>query len=165
MSATPGLFDPGGSRPHGAQAVAVEEHPVFLQHKHPNYVGIFVVLFIFTMLEVWVTTPILGIEFPLPVLTVPTLLVLAVLKFATIAAFYMHLRYDSRAFSALFIVGLLLAIGMLFTLQAIFVNHPRQPFDQEAARAAGQLPAAPGETAATPTAGAGSASTTTSTTR
>jgi cytochrome c oxidase subunit 4 len=157
VSGTPHAIQPGAHGAHGA----IEEHPVFVQHKHPNYVLIFVILFIFTALEVWVTTPIAGIEFPLPVLTVPTLLVLAILKFATIAAFYMHLRYDSRAFSALFIVGLLLAVGMLFTLQALFTAHHRLPFDATAAREAGTLPPAAGEQAATPTAGASGANTTT----
>jgi len=129
-----------------------EEHPVFVQHKHPNYVGIFFILLVFTILEVWVTTPFFGIAFPLPILTVPTLLVLAVLKFATIAGYYMHLRFDSRAFTTLFAFGLMLAIGMLFTLQGLFLAHYRIPFNYETAREEGHLPA-PGGASATPAAG------------
>ena len=149
MTATTAPLGHGPQPGHGT-----EEHPVFVQHKHPNYVGIFVILFVFTMLEVWVTTPFFGIAFPVPVLTVPTLLLLAVLKFATIAGYYMHLRFDSRAFTALFAVGLILAIGMLFTLQGLFLAHYREPFNYETAREAGGLPAPGGHAAGTPAAGA-----------
>jgi hypothetical protein len=45
-----------------------------------------------------------------------------------IAAFYMHLTYDSRLFSALFIVGLLIAMGMLFSFLGLFAAHYREPF-------------------------------------
>ena len=146
---------------HGPIVHAAEEHPLFVQHKHPNYVGIFFILLVFTILEVWVTTPFFGIAFPVPVLTVPTLLLLAVLKFATIAGYYMHLRFDSRAFSALFAVGLILAIGMLFTLQGLFLAHSRIPFSYETAREEGHLPSPGGAHAeGTPAAGTSSTGTT-----
>jgi cytochrome c oxidase subunit 4 len=161
VTGTTGTLQPGA---HGAPSAhgAAEEHPVFVQHKHPNYVLIFVILLVFTILEVWVTTPIFGLSFPVPLLVVPSLLLLAILKFATIAGYYMHLRFDSRAFSALFLVGLILAAGLLFTLQALFTAHHRLPFDAAAAREAGQLAGRPGETSATPTAGTSSAIGTTS---
>jgi hypothetical protein len=72
----------------------------------------------------------------------------------------MHLRFDSRAFSALFIVGLLLAMGMLFTLMALFTAHDRLPFDVAAAREAGVLSG--GEKSGTPAAGTPAAGTSTS---
>src|SRR6266540_877188 len=58
------------------------------------------------------------------------LLVLAIAKFSMIAAFYMHLKQDSRVFSAFFITGLILAIGMWGTFMGLFTAHYREPFDQ-----------------------------------
>ena len=48
----------------------------------------------------------------------PTLISLAILKFFLIASIYMHLRYDSRVFSAFFMIGLILATGMLVSFLA-----------------------------------------------
>ena len=41
---------------------------------------------------------------------IPTLMVLMVVKFGTVAAFFMHLRFDSRMFRRMFLAGLVLAI-------------------------------------------------------
>jgi uncharacterized membrane protein len=57
----------------------------------------------------------------------PALILLAVLKFFLIASIYMHLRYDSRVFSAFFMIGLILATGMLVSFLALFTAHPRLP--------------------------------------
>lgn len=40
----------------------------------------------------------------------PLLIAMSVVKFAIVAAFFMHLRFDSRLFRRLFIAGLCLAI-------------------------------------------------------
>lgn len=112
--------------PHGGGGAAVAVHD---EHAHPSpwrYVVVFFVLFIFTALEVAVTTPI----WPSREFTqLPSLLILAVLKFATIAAYYMHLRFDHRIFTAFFGIGLFLAFSMLFTLMGLFLAHYREPFD------------------------------------
>ena len=57
----------------------------------------------------------------------PTLISLAILKFFLIASIYMHLRYDSRVFSAFFMIGLILATGMLVSFLASSRAHPRLP--------------------------------------
>jgi cytochrome c oxidase subunit IV len=41
---------------------------------------------------------------------IPTLMVLMVVKFWTVAAFFMHLRFDSRIFRRMFAAGLILAV-------------------------------------------------------
>ncbi len=60
-----------------------------------------------------------------PVL-VPVLLVLAVAKFALVALFYMHLRYDSRILSAVLAFPLLIAVMLTVSLLMLFAylsNH------------------------------------------
>jgi cytochrome c oxidase subunit 4 len=128
---------PGGHG--GAMAVPETGHP-----KASLYVGIFAILFVVTAAEVAVT------YFP-AIPQLPALLILAVLKFGLIAAFYMHLKFDSRVFSAFFITGLILATGMLFSLLALFAAHYREPFDPATAQ---QTPTSGAGAAAAPTAAA-----------
>ena len=47
-------------------------------------------------------------------------LTLSVLKFALVVLFYMHLKFDSRLFSGVFIGGLMLAIAVAVVLMALF---------------------------------------------
>jgi len=51
---------------------------------------------------------------------VPLLIILAILKFILVAAFYMHLHFDSRVFSALFIFPLGLAALIVLSLMLLF---------------------------------------------
>jgi cytochrome c oxidase subunit 4 len=48
------------------------------------------------------------------------LLVLSALKFSLVAMFYMHLRFDSRLFSGLFIFPLVIMAAILVALLAVF---------------------------------------------
>ena len=50
----------------------------------------------------------------------PILVVLSGTKFALVAMFYMHLRYDAKLFSGLFVGGLTLAFGVGLSLLALF---------------------------------------------
>ncbi len=81
-------------------------------HQRPNYVGVFWVLAALTAVEVVVTY--------LPVPRLPVLVPLAILKAALVALFYMHLKYDRRVFSAIFLMGLLFALILIFALIVIF---------------------------------------------
>ncbi len=45
-------------------------------------------------------------------LEVPLLLILMVLKFWIVVAYFMHLRFDSKLFTYLFVAGLVLTIGV-----------------------------------------------------
>jgi len=83
------------------------------EHTHPTpvkYVGIAVLLGIITALEVGLYY----IDMPEGLL-VAFLLVLAVLKFALVAAFFMHLKFDSPMLRRLFITGIILA-GVVYTV-------------------------------------------------
>lgn len=46
---------------------------------------------------------------------VPLLLFLSIVKFSLVALFFMHLKFDSRLFSAMFVVGIMLAV-MVFVV-------------------------------------------------
>ena len=51
---------------------------------------------------------------------IPILVVLSTVKFALVVMFYMHLRYEARVFSGLFVGGLALAGAMVLTLMGLF---------------------------------------------
>jgi caa(3)-type oxidase subunit IV len=51
---------------------------------------------------------------------IPVLVVLSTAKFALVAMFYMHLRYDARLFSVFFVVGVLLSITVVSALLVLF---------------------------------------------
>ena len=51
---------------------------------------------------------------------IPVLVLLSGVKFALVAMFYMHLRYDARLFSGLFVGGLALAASVGLALLGLF---------------------------------------------
>ena len=51
---------------------------------------------------------------------VPVLLLLAVAKFALVAMFYMHLRFDHRWFSYMFVGPLIIAVIVVVSLLWLF---------------------------------------------
>ena len=99
---------------------AVEHFPEHILEEHhpqaPTYILVAIILTILTAFEIGVFYA----PFLQPVL-VPLLIVLAILKFILVAAFYMHLHFDSRVFSALFIFPLGLATLIVVSLILLFV--------------------------------------------
>jgi cytochrome c oxidase subunit 4 len=86
-------------------------HPA--EHTHPSpakYVGIAVLLALITGLEVGLYY----IDMP-EGLFVAFLMVLAFLKFTMVAAFFMHLKFDSPMLRRVFITGIILA-GVVYTV-------------------------------------------------
>ena len=51
---------------------------------------------------------------------IPLLVVMSAAKFALVAMFYMHLRYDAKLFSGFFVGGLVLAFTIGIALLALF---------------------------------------------
>jgi cytochrome c oxidase subunit 4 len=51
---------------------------------------------------------------------IPILAVLSIAKFAMVAMFYMHLKFDHKLFSTLFVTGLILAVIVVFALLSLF---------------------------------------------
>lgn len=58
---------------------------------------------------------------PLRPVLVPLLLILAAAKFALVAMFYMHLRYDRWTLSTIFIFPLIMATALLVSLLLLFL--------------------------------------------
>ncbi len=54
---------------------------------------------------------------------VPVLLVLSALKFGLVAAYYMHLKNDHKAFTGLFVSGLIIAAIVIVTLMLLMSYH------------------------------------------
>jgi cytochrome c oxidase subunit 4 len=104
-------------------------HAVEAAHDHPGpgtYFKIGLVLFVLTGLEVGAyelahrggtTEQVLG-----PIV-VPVLLVLSALKFALVASYYMHLKSDHRAFTGLFVSGLIIATVVIVALMLLMSYH------------------------------------------
>lgn len=88
------------------------------QHAHPTakkYLGIAIVLTIITVIEVAV--------FYIPAMKpmlVPVLLSLSALKFALVAMFYMHLKFDPPLYSWVFVVPMVFATAIILALLALF---------------------------------------------
>ena len=95
----------------GAAGLALVHHAP--EHSHPSpakYVGIAILLALITALEVGLYY----IDMPEALLVI-FLMVLAFLKFTMVAAFFMHLKFDSPMLRRLFITGIILA-GVVYTV-------------------------------------------------
>jgi cytochrome c oxidase subunit 4 len=79
------------------------------------YLAVFIALAVLTLLELGVT------YLNLP--RIPLLVPLALIKASLVAMFYMHLKYDRKIFSMMFIFGLVFGIGLIFSL--IFLFQPQ----------------------------------------
>ena len=106
---------------HAHGDTAVEPHGGHSGATVRQYVQIFVVLFVVTLLEVAASflsdigVPVWG--------EIAVLIALAVLKGALVVLFYMHLRFDSRWFTFLFTAGVILAIHGIITFVLLFTYH------------------------------------------
>ncbi|MFI5269842.1 MAG: cytochrome C oxidase subunit IV family protein [Chloroflexota bacterium] len=112
-SSVPLPADPAGEE-YGYTRVAGE-------HGHPNalrYVQIATILAILTAFEVTVYY-----MQSIRLYLVPILLTLSAVKFVLVVLFYMHLKFDSRLFSALFTLGLLIAGAILMSLLVLFRSY------------------------------------------
>lgn len=101
------------------------EHHDLVETLHPTagqYIVIAIILTVLTALEIGV----FYVHSLQPIL-VPLLVILAFFKFVLVAAYYMHLHFDSRVFSVLFVFPLLLACLILASLTMLFtylLHHP-----------------------------------------
>lgn len=57
-------------------------------------------------------------------LIVPILLSMAVVKFAMVALWFMHLKFDSRVFRRFFVLGIILALAVFGIVLATFAAGP-----------------------------------------
>ena len=108
---------PGHGGSHGGGATAAAHASV------STYVYVALVLTVITALEVGV----IYIRFLTPII-VPLLLAMSLAKFVLVVMFFMHLRYDARPLSALFVGPLIIALGLtvaLMTLTGAFLVFGR----------------------------------------
>jgi caa(3)-type oxidase subunit IV len=105
--------DVGTTEDHEAVAQMEDE---LAHHPGPRkYVFIGVVLFIVTAIEV----AIFYLEIPDAVL-ITSLIVLSIVKFTMVVAWFMHLRFDSKLFRRLFATGLITAFLVFGVVLTIF---------------------------------------------
>lgn len=93
------------------------EHAHAQDHDHPTnryFIYTAVVLAVFTALE----TSTYWIDFGS--FAIPLLLILMTIKFFVILLIFMHLKYDSKLFGAMFYVGLILALGVYIAALCTF---------------------------------------------
>jgi cytochrome c oxidase subunit IV len=95
--------------------------------RHPGaatYLIIAAFLIVLTVMEITVFY-----VHPLRPVLVPVLLVLAAAKFALVAMFYMHLKYDGWLLSAVFMFPLLIAMILIAALIMLFayLSHHMAP--------------------------------------
>jgi cytochrome c oxidase subunit 4 len=103
----------------GAAAHSHEETVTGTGHAHPSdrsYVGIALILALITAAEVGT----FYLEDELGGWLIPALLVMMVVKFAMVAGWFMHLRFDSNLFTRMFVSGVLLAVGVYLAMLATF---------------------------------------------
>ncbi len=105
------------SQEHGAGHTAGQQLiPGEKPHPGPGqYLKIGAILGVITAVEVALVY-IAAVRSVLP----PILIILSATKFALVAMFYMHLKFDNRLFSAVFVFGLLIAASIMVTLLALF---------------------------------------------
>jgi cytochrome c oxidase subunit 4 len=104
----------------------VDHQSMGIEKEHPTwstYWKVAVILTLITGVEVWIYyIP----AFVVSRAFVPSLLIMSAIKFITVVAFYMHLRYDHKLFRALFIGPLLIAATTIVGLMFLFgVFHLR----------------------------------------
>jgi cytochrome c oxidase subunit 4 len=92
-----------------AAPLAHEETVHGAGHAHPtdgNYIVIALILAVITAAEVSLYYVDIGSAM------IPTLLVMMVVKFGIVVAYFMHLKFDSLIFRRLFVSGLILAVAV-----------------------------------------------------
>ena len=102
-----------------SQQTEQSHHPTFQQ-----YVLVAIILFVITIIEFFAI-------FPDPDLIgaakIPVLAILSAIKFAIVIMFYMHLKFDDRMFTVLFLAGLALAFLVGIAVLAMFTALDGKP--------------------------------------
>jgi len=87
------------------------------EHGHASdalYVKVFIVLFLITAAEVATYVVDIG-DF-----LIPSLMIMMIVKFALVVGFFMHLRFDNRLLTWVFVAGLFLAVIVYIVTLATF---------------------------------------------
>ncbi len=87
--------------------------PKDTEKKQPNYLTIFIALAVITAVEIGVTF--------LPVQRIFFLIPLAVLKGLLVVMYFMHLKFDKKVFTIIFIMGVLMGISLIVSMTFLFL--------------------------------------------
>ena len=104
-------------------------HPTFKQ-----YVLVAIILFAITIVEFLIIWPVNRIE----AFSTPILIILSIIKFAIVISFYMHLKFDNKLLTWIFLGGLALGTAVTFSLLFLFSavsGATTQPRDHAVANA------------------------------
>ncbi len=83
--------------------------PINPTRPRPRYGLVFIFLIFFTAIEV-------GTSYIQSNLKIPALIVISIIKATLVVLYFMHLRFDSRLYAILFILGLSLLVPLLLIL-------------------------------------------------
>ena len=103
--------------------------PAAHQSRHPTlkqYVAIAIFLFVVTLVEFVIILP---EDFRGAGWTIAPLAILSAIKFAAVIFFYMHLKFDNRLLTWIFLGGLALGVAVVFALVALFSVWTPSPRD------------------------------------
>ncbi len=81
--------------------------------ERPNYFRVFILLAVFTLIET------LASYLSQPALKFPVLIVLAVTKAVLVLLYFMHLKFDHRLFTYLFVAGCVLSIPLVLVMTLV----------------------------------------------
>jgi caa(3)-type oxidase subunit IV len=78
-----------------------------------NYLGVFILLAVFTLVET------LASYLQQTAIKFPVLVAISLVKAVLVLLYFMHLKFDSRVFSYLFIAGCLLSIPLIIVMMIV----------------------------------------------
>jgi len=81
--------------------------------RRANYLGIFIILIVLTLVETLVS------YVQQETIKFPVLIILSVIKAVLVLLYFMHLKFDSRLYTYLFIAGCVLVIPLILVMTII----------------------------------------------
>ncbi len=78
-----------------------------------SYLAVFIALVVLTATEV-------GVTYVANLPRIPVLIPLAIAKAALVILFYMHLRFDSRVFTTIFLIGIVMGLSLILSFILLF---------------------------------------------
>jgi len=82
-------------------------------HRRANYLGIFIALIVLTLVETLVS------YVQQEAIKFPVLVILSVIKAVLVLLYFMHLKFDSRVYTYLFVAGCILAIPLVLVMTLV----------------------------------------------
>jgi cytochrome c oxidase subunit 4 len=81
--------------------------------KRPNYLLVFIILVVFTLIETLVS------YVQQTAIKLPALVILSAVKALLVLLYFMHLKFDSKLFTYLFIPGCVLVIPLILIITVV----------------------------------------------